>query len=89
MKTSVKTGSSSKLSGSKHMSDAGALCDFLKLWVCDISTVDLVASAGPCSVLPAQHPAGLSAEQRLTGAAGWVTCGHLILPARVTFSFVM
>lgn len=67
----------------------GHYVKFLNLWVCDISTVDLVASAGPCSILPAQHPAGLSADQRLTGAAGWVMCGHPILSPRVTCSFVM
>lgn len=67
----------------------GHYVKFLKLWVCDTSTVDLVASAGPCSILPPPYPVELSAEQRLGGAAGCVTCGHLILSARVTSSFVM
>jgi len=59
---------------------------FLKLRAPNISAVDLAAGAGPCSLLASQHPVELNAEQRLSGAAGWATCGHPILSARVTES---
>lgn len=53
----------------------GHLVKFLKLWVPNICTVDLVAGAGRCGLLAPQYPVKLdiSAEQRLSGAAGWVT----------------